>query len=290
MTLARTLAIAAFAVASFPLLAQQPGSSGQQPAQQPGAPAISANPAQEQQSVSPEASTPTAAATLSPVKGELVDKLDTKTAKTGDPVVIKTQSNIKTADGTEIPKGSKLVGRVTGVKPIGQGSQNSQVALQFDHAELQSGQELPIRAEIQELSSSDGGAATPDTMAASPSPSPSMGTTAPGGSMTPGGSMNGSNAATASPATQPQMGGGSSITGSTGPAPGTIVARTGNITIRATSIPGVLLATNAPGQQDPRMAQSSGVLLGPQHDIHLDGGTRVVVGVSVTRAGNPGGE
>jgi hypothetical protein len=58
------------------------------------------------------------------------------------------------------------------------------------------------------------------------------------------------------------------------------VARTGNIAIRATSIPGVLLANNEPGQQDLRMAQSSGILLGAKRDVQLDGGTKVVIGVA----------
>jgi hypothetical protein len=277
MNLARALAAAAFIAASFPLLAQQAASPTPQSAQE--------QQASPQQSV-PEASAPqesvtSASATLSSVQGELVDPLDTKTAKTGDAVVIKTQSGIKTSDGTEIPKGSKLVGRVAGVKPIGQGSQNSQVALQFDHAELGSGQKVPIHAEIQELSASDSGTSA----GAMGVPPASSATT---GAASQNGGMNGSNAAAATPAPQPQSQ--MSNESPASPAPGTIVARTGNIAIRATSIPNVLLATNAPGQQDPRMAQSSGILLGPQHDIHLDSGTHVVMGVSVASAGGPGGQ
>jgi hypothetical protein len=34
-----------------------------------------------------------------------VSKLDSKTAKTGDSVVIQTNTSVKTADGTEIPNG-----------------------------------------------------------------------------------------------------------------------------------------------------------------------------------------
>jgi len=279
MNTASTLAVAALALASIPLLAQQTPSTDQAPGgQQPSASAPSA---------SAESTPPTSAAsaTLSSVSGELVDKLDTKTAKTGDPVVIRTQSNVTTANGTEIPKGSKLVGKVTGVKPIGQGSTNSQVALQFDHAELKSGQSVPIHAEIQEISTSGStsGSDTPSTMAAAPS-TPASGA--------PGGMSGSSAAATGSAAAQPQAatGSGSATARSAEPAPGTVVARTGNIAIRTTSIPGVLLACNEPGQQDPRMAQSSGILLGPKHDIQLEGGTRVVVGVSVAGAGHPGGD
>lgn len=71
---------------------------------------------------------------------------------------------------------------------------------------------------------------------------------------------------------------------SSGLTAGTVVARTGNIAIRTTSIPGVLLANNEPGQQDPRMAQSSGILLGAKRDIHLDGGTNVTIGVAAAAA------
>jgi hypothetical protein len=226
-----------------------------------------------------------AAVELSPVNGELVNKLDTKTAKTGDSVVIKTKSNVKTADGTEIPKGSKLIGRVTQVKPSGDAKDNSQVALQFDRAELKGGQNVAIHSEIQSISpsGSDTSSSVPHTMAAAPS-GPSGPT-----SSAPGGSMNGSSSAAAQSQPQPQMNGGSPTASPAGPAAGTIVARTGNIAIRTTSIPGVLLANNEPGQQDPRMAQSSGILLGAKRDVQLDGGTKMVIGVAASAGTSPGG-
>lgn len=293
---AKTLAAALFALASIPLLAQQTDSA----AQQPGSPQTPA--AQAQPQATPPQSAPQTAAMaaveLSPVNGELVDKLDTKTAKTGDSVVIKTKSNVKTADGTEIPKGSKLVGRVTEVKPSGDAKDNSQVALQFDRVELKGGQSLSIHSEIQALSpsNSDAPASTPDTMGAMPSgPSPS----GPSGSgsgpgpaaSAPGASMNGPGTAAANTATaQPQMNGRSPAANTaSGPAAGTVVARTGNIAIRTTSIPGVLLANNEPGQQDPRMAQASGIILGAKRDVHLDGGTKVVIGVATATTTATGG-
>ena len=66
------------------------------------------------------------------------------------------------------------------------------------------------------------------------------------------------------------------------PAAGTVVAKNGNIAIATTSIPGVLLANNAPGQQDPRMAKASSILLGAKRDIQLDGGTQMVVAVAAS--------
>lgn len=78
---------------------------------------------------------------------------------------------------------------------------------------------------------------------------------------------------------------GNPATGTGLPAAGTVVATNGNIAIRTTAIPGVLLANNAPGQQDPRMAQASSILLGAKRDIQLDGGTQMVVGVSAAGGG-----
>ncbi len=60
--------------------------------------------------LSSSSSAAAATAEMSPVNGELVNKLDSKTAKNGDSVVVQTKTAIKTPDGTEIPKGSKVVG------------------------------------------------------------------------------------------------------------------------------------------------------------------------------------
>ena len=128
-----TLVTTLFALASFPLLAQQPP-----PDSQPSRPATTRqNPAGTEPASPnrPAASSEATAIEMSPVNGELVSKLDSKTAKTGDSVVVQTKTSVKTADGTEIPKGSKLIGHVLGAKPSGAG-ENSQVALQFDHIEL----------------------------------------------------------------------------------------------------------------------------------------------------------
>jgi hypothetical protein len=246
-----------FALASFPLLAQQPPSASQ--AQQP--PPASTMPS------SPAASQEAPAVELSPVSGELVSKLDSKTAKAGDSVVVQTKTSAKTADGTEIPKGSKLVGRVMGVHPSGAG-ENSQVVLQFDHLELKGGQSMPVHSQIQSIAPA-GGAASASSPAASAPPTAPSASGANGASRTSGAPQQATGAAP-----------GAAQAENSAPAPGTVVARTGNIAIRTTSIPGVLVANNAPGQQDPRMAQASSILLGAKQDIELDGGTQMVVGVS----------
>jgi hypothetical protein len=236
-----------FALTSFALTAQQPPSTTQP------------------QPSSPAASTAAPAVEMSPVSGELVSKLDSKTAKAGDSVVVQTKSSIKTADGTEIPKGAKLVGHVMAARPSAAG-ENSQVALQFDHVELKGGQSVPIHSQIQSIAPAGSAAST------GASSSPSAGE-ASGSSSASGAQQAASGNSGAAPAAN------------SAPAPGTIVARTGNIAIRTTSIPGVVVANNAPGQQDPRMGQSSGILIGAKQDIELDGGTQMVVGVAGAGAG-----
>jgi hypothetical protein len=211
---------------------------------------------------------------MSSISGELVSKLDSTTAKTGDSVVVQTKTSAKTADGTEIPKGSKLVGHVLGVQASG-GSENSQVALVLDHVELKGGQSLPIHSQIQSIAPAGGaaGASEPAPMSA-----PSAGGSSPnanGGSNGASGMPQGGNAGAVAQGAQ----------ASSGPPAGTVVAKTGLIAISTTSIPGVLLANNAPGQQDPRMARASSILLGAKQDIQLQSGTQMVVGVSAASGG-----
>jgi hypothetical protein len=205
-----------------------------------------------------------------------MSKLDSKTAKTGDSVVVQTKAPVKTADGTEIPKGSKLVGHVLGAKPSGAG-ENSQVVLQFDHFELKGGQNLPVHSQIQSIAPAGGAAATSGSGAMSGPPA--------GGTSNP--STNGTNGGSMARGAPQSAGGdpGAAPAGNGAPAAGTVVARTGNIAIATTSVPGVLLANNAPGQQDPRMAQASSILLGAKQDIQLDGGTQMVLGVAAAGGG-----
>jgi hypothetical protein len=269
-----------FALASFPLWAQQPSSANQQdsPAAQQSPSSTSPPPPNSSSSASPAAPT----AQMSPVNGELIQKLDSKTAKNGDNVVVQTKTSVKTPDGTEIPKGSKLVGHVIAVQPS-QPGQNSQMALQFDRVELKGGKTVPVHSQIQSISpangvasasgsSAIGGAATNGSQAA--------------GSSNPSTSGAGNGSASASGGAQGPGGSpGAASVSNGGPPPGTLVAQTGQIAIRTTSIPGVLVANNAPGEQDPRMADASSILLGARRDIELDGGTLIVVGVAPTNAG-----
>ncbi len=264
-----------FALASLPLWAQQ-----SPPANQLNSPSTQQTPSSAEpapangSSVSPQASTQ-----MSPVNGELENKLDSKTAKTGDSVVVKTKTPVKTPDGTEIPKGSKLVGHVIAVQPSEPGK-NSQVALAFDRVELKGGKTMPIHSQIQSISPAAGAASS-----AGPSVQNGGATNGSqtGGSTNPG--VSGAPNGASSPAQAQGDSPGAASATNDGPEPGTVVAKTGQIAIRTTSIPGVLVANNEPGQQDPRMADASSILVGSSKDIDLDGGTVLVIAVAPTDSG-----
>jgi hypothetical protein len=312
---ATIVAVGLATFSSFPGTAQQQDSTmqQQQPAGQQQIPPVAptATP-QNSSQADPSAQTSPAAAQLKPVTGRLVDKLDSKSAKQGDSVVIKTDENLQISQGTEIPKGSKLIGHVTNVQPRADGRENSQIAIQFDRAETKDGQTLPIESIIQSVSPADDAQATtgistpPDVEGSTSSTVPSGGlgstsgptTTNPAmgsssGSMNQNMTNNGANAS--NPSMQPGMAGQSqganaansgspaiSNPAQNTPAPGSIVARNGNVAIRTTSVPGVLLANDIHGLP---FSNASGMLLGARRDVRLDGGTRFVLAVAMAPQG-----
>jgi hypothetical protein len=325
MKAATLIAVGFATLSSFPGTAQHHDSAPQQQ-QQPAGQQIppvapTASPQTPGQPGSDAATNP-AAAQLKPVSAELVDKLDSKSAKQGDSVVVKTDENLQISQGTEIPRGSKLMGHVTNVQPRGDGHENSQIAIQFDRAELKGGQTLPIESVIQSVAPAVGaegmsGTSNPpgtygDAASSASVPTGSMGSTSGTAASTPGttsGTMGSTSGATGSASgtagstagtnqnttnTGPQAGSTStmhpgvadqSANGST-PAPGSLVARNGNVAIRTTSVPGVLLANDIHGLP---FSNASGILLGARRDVHLDGGTRLVLGVAMAPQSNGSG-
>ena len=207
------------------------------------------------------------------VEGELIGTLDSKTAKPGDPVVLKTESTVRLADGTEIPKGSKLVGHVVAAKASRAEDANGEVSLEFDQIELKNGRNIAVRSEMQALSSPASDASN-DT--AAPSANPSSGGRS-------SGDMYGSSP---SPMTNTRIGSGAPLSSASLPAPGTVLGHTGNVVVRTTSLRGVLLARNETGG-GARAAASLAILLSSKTDVHLDSGTHIVLGVAPS-GHNPG--
>jgi hypothetical protein len=245
-----------------------------------------------------------ASAQMTPVSGELAGKLDSKSAKVGDPVVLKTTQTARTADGVIIPKGSRLLGHVTAVQAHGRDSQNSKLSMQFDRAELKNGQSMAIRSVVESVSPSRAAieaAQMSDTDMFASGPGAPGGTAIGGGSM--GGARSGGGLVGGS---RGLVGGTGSLAGGAGGAAGSatgniaqgtrstsgavgatagsglnvangsargVAGSGGSLAAQSTGIPGVMLGGDASGA-------ASGVLSASRRNVHLDSGTQMVLGVS----------
>lgn len=290
-------AITLAALSGLPLAAlQQPG----QPAPnlpQPAPPDTQSTPPSQQTTPSqPGAAVPVPSTAnssevnnvdLRPVSAELVSKLDTKNAKNGDPIVVKTTEKATIGDGVVIPKGSKITGHITDVQAHDGTNPNAKVAIQFDQAELKGGQTLAIKSVLQAVEPAAGSDVAPSSAlsvgGATSAPVPSgggAGTGSSGGAVAPGGSPSGSSQA---PIQSPGVGAPASPSAAPSgyPAAGTVVAHQGNIEIKTTAIPGVLIASNASGQP---FSNASGALLGARQNVHLDNGTRITLAIANVNA------
>jgi hypothetical protein len=217
-------------------------------------------------------------APMHPVNGELVGKLDSKTAKSGDTVVVKTSEAFRTSEGVVVPKGSRLVGHVTEVQAHGSAYQESRLGIAFDRAELKGGQSVAMQTVIQSVAPP----ANALSMDSSEDLSTAGGAHAMGGGHSGGGLLGGATTATAGVGSGLGHTVGGSVGATNGLAAGATAgnglngaagAATGSLGVHATAIPGVMLAGDA-------SASTSGVLSASKHNVHLDSGTQMTLGVA----------
>jgi hypothetical protein len=238
---------------------------------------------------------------MRPVSGELQGKLDSKTAKPGDPVVLKTSDKAKAADGTVIPKGSRLVGHVTDVQSHDSGHADSQMGIVFDRAELKNGQTMVIHSVIQSVgprtSAIAAGSMDSDDSFGAPMSGGgggrAMGSGRAGGGLVGGGGglvggAAGSTVGRTSYATEQAGAGVASTTSgavrSTGRVAGdtaagvgsgahAVAGSSGSLATHATGFPGVMLAGSASNA-------SSGTFSASKKNIHFDSGTEMQLGIA----------
>jgi hypothetical protein len=86
---------------------------------------------------------------MAAVTGELQGKLDSKSARVGDQVVLKTTAKVQTPDGTVIPRGSHLVGHITEVEAHSNDRAIAQIGIAFDHVELKNGGSVQVHTLIR---------------------------------------------------------------------------------------------------------------------------------------------
>src|ERR1700682_2570938 len=111
------------------------------------------------------------AAGSSEMSATLAKPVDARKAKPGDPVTATNDRDAKTADGTSIKQGSKLLGHVTKAQPLDKSasgktdaSAGSMLGIVFDKAVLKDGREVPLNASIQALSAAESDASLASDM------------------------------------------------------------------------------------------------------------------------------
>jgi len=139
------------------------------------------------------------------VLAALTSKVDTKKSKAGDAVTAKTLNPLQLTDGTTLPPGTKLVGKVTQVQPKSSGT--ATVGIVFTEVDKKGGAPMPVHgllaAVAPEPSMSDAGGSTNDLP---------MGH---GGSQAQAAAVTGTNISTSGAAVLPSIQPGSSIKGVT---------------------------------------------------------------------------
>ena len=89
-----------------------------------------------------------AGAQAASVSAELTKEIDTKHAKVGDAVEARVTSAAKLPDGTELPRGTKLEGKVMNVHASSKEDKTAHLAFNLDHAVLKGGQQVPVHAAL----------------------------------------------------------------------------------------------------------------------------------------------
>ena len=75
--------------------------------------------------------------------------LDSSKLKNGDAVQLETAGSFKLPDGTLVPKGSHLEGRVISSKARSKGDSDSELTLAFDKLDIANGKQLSIKGTVQ---------------------------------------------------------------------------------------------------------------------------------------------
>ncbi len=155
---------------------------------------------------------------LTAVQVEMASKVDTKNAAVGQEFSARTLQEARLADGTVLPRGTKLVGHVLQVRAGGPEA-SAVLTLAFDHAEV-AGKSVPVRSVIRAVAP-NAAAANRDRLAEPPigDSSGSMGTTGRGSSRG-GGGVAGGMPGTTVPTVNPGRPVGSTIPGSAGSSDG----------------------------------------------------------------------
>ncbi|HSA94320.1 MAG TPA: hypothetical protein VLE48_15005 [Terriglobales bacterium] len=229
--------------------------------------------------------------------GTVIDATLTKSVsanknKQGDRVEAKTTQDVKSAGQTVIPRGSKLIGRVTKAqaREKGKAESQSELGIVFDRALLKDGREIPLDATIQAVAAAQS-AASSSLMAEEPMVSGAgstmsaahasgQGRTANGGLLGGATSTVGSTVGAAAGTTGNLAGGVVNTAAHTTSEIGSSVGGTNSAAAELTSATtGVVGLDGLQLQSAGSSATQGSVIASPSKNVSLDSGTRLLLRV-----------
>jgi hypothetical protein len=197
------------------------------------------------------------------VSAELTKRIDTKSAKQGDAVDARTTMAAKLPDGTELPSGTKLTGKVTDVKAKTKEDKSSHLAFNLDRAVLKGGKEVPLMVIVTSVTGPPQGPPADAISGGGGGSGVAGGSGVPGGSPGAGGAPSSSGAPAASAPVATSSGQSQSSTGG--------VLKTPQDRVPVGNMPGVILSAT-PG--------STGTFDSDKDNIALGSGTKLILNVA----------
>ena len=232
------------------------------------------------------------AAEATNVSAELTKSIDTRHAKVGDAVEARTTSAATLADGTKLPRGTRLLGKVTQVQAKSKADNASHLAFMLDRAVLRHNRNVPVHVMLtsvtamtamtamtsgdDDLSAASAGAVGGGSAMASPRPVSAGGVVGGVGSAA-GGLAGGAVNTLGNTAGAVRSGAGSMMNG-TSAAVGTVANLGGHGAVDhapVANLPGVTLSSSA-------NASSSGSLDASGRNIDLMSGTKMTMAISAS--------
>ena len=203
------------------------------------------------------------------VPAQLSKPVDARKNKPGDEVVAKTTQDVKSNGQVVIPRGSKIMGRVTEAKARTKGQNQSSLSLAFDRAILNNGTNVPVSFAVQAIGSSTMGVQAEEQPLAASAGSASM--AAPTAARASGGLVGGVGAT---------AGGVTNTAAETGSATGSLSSASGvggvaSVPLSATSqgvvgMPSLNLVSATSSSTANKITSNSS-------NVHLDSGTEMIL-------------
>lgn len=195
------------------------------------------------------------------VNAELNSSLDSRKAKVGEKVVAHTTEELDYAGKTILPKGAKLEGHVTEATARSKGDNGSTLAIQFDKAIPKKGEEIPLNVVILAV-------AAPQDNAYADSPGPGSDPMSGVGGAAGGGSPMGVGRPQPPPTGMPASPSG---------APADSTMEPNSRAQLPASSRGVYGLKDLKLMMDSSKTSQTTVLVSSGKDVHLDGGTRLLL-------------